>query len=31
MVPESAQQFSKRLQADYDQFGALNRTFMLKQ
>ncbi|MGB3070290.1 MAG: tripartite tricarboxylate transporter substrate binding protein [Ottowia sp.] len=31
VVPDSPQQFTQRLQLDYDHFGELNRTFVLKQ
>lgn len=31
VVPDSLQQFAQRLQSDYDHFGALNRTFAMKQ
>lgn len=31
VVPDSPQQFAQRLQLDYDHFGELNRTFVLKQ
>lgn len=31
VLPDSLQQFAQRLQLDYDQFGTLNRTFILKQ
>ncbi|MCT9810627.1 tripartite tricarboxylate transporter substrate binding protein [Acidovorax sp. Be4] len=31
VLPDSSQQFAQRLQSDHEHFGALNRTFALKQ